>query len=128
IPVGYEIFETSFNVIDNAEEYIHVPPQMFPPNKGAMAGIVKCKSLRDALVDEGDFVIITERPTSIDGKTILALVNFEMMLKRCEVKGGKVILRAFNESCRPIKVSIKDIICMGEFTGMIRINERNISD
>jgi len=128
IPVGYEILETSFNVIDNAEEYIHVPPQMFPPNKGAMAGIVKCKSLWDALVDEGDFVIITERPTSIDGKTILALVKFEMMLKRCEVKGEKVILKAFNESCRPIKVSIKDIICVGEFTGMIRINERTVSD
>lgn len=128
IPVGYEIFETSFNVIDDAEEYIHVPPQMFPPNKGATAGIVKCKSLQDALVDEGDFVIITDRPNSINGKTILALVNFKMMLKRCEVKGGKVFLKAFNERCKPIKVSIKDIICVGEFTGVIRINERNVSD
>jgi SOS-response transcriptional repressor LexA len=128
IPVGYEILETSFNLTGNVEEYIHVPPQMFPPDKGAMAGIVKCKSLRDAFIDEGDFIIITERPKSINGKTILALVNFKVMLKRCEVKAEKVILRAVNETCRPIKVSIKDIICIGEFTGMIRISERNVSD
>lgn len=126
IPVGYEILEASFEIIDNVNEYIEAPPQMFPPDRGAIAGIVKGKSLRDAFVDQGDYVIITDRPSSINGKTILALANDGIMLKRCEVKGDKVILSSFNDNYRPIKVPIKELVCIGEVTGVIRLIERYV--
>lgn len=126
VPVGYEILEAGFEIINNVDEYIEIPPQMFPPNKGAIAGIVKGKSLRDAFVDEGDFVIITERPDSINGKTILALTQDAIMLRRCEVKGAKVVLKPFDEHSEPIKVPIKELVCVGEVTGVIRLLERDV--
>lgn len=126
ITVGFEILETGIEVIDDSDEHIQVPPQMILPDKGAMAGIVRCKSLRDAFVDEGDYVIITERPSSVDGTTILAITNNVTMLKRCEIKREKVILRSFDEHSRPLRVNVNELICVGEVIGVIRLIERHV--
>jgi transcriptional regulator with XRE-family HTH domain len=120
IPISAQIKNEIFDSIDEVEKYLIIPPQMVPPDRGAVA-IINKTAIPDAFVNSGDIIIMTIRPDSFDGKLILAFVDGELMIRRCKVKGRKATLHSIVGANKPITVPIEQITCLGEVTGLIRL-------
>lgn len=97
IAAGEPIFTPDNEV--PAEQYIEIARNLFrsPTNKTLYALRVKGQSMIDALVDDGDIVILSHQETADNGDMVAAQIrNEEWTLKRFYRHGSKVELRPAN--------------------------------
>ena len=83
---------------------------------------VKGTSMIDALVADGDIVILEPTSQARDGEMIAAWLDDseETTLKRFFMEGDTVRLQPENETMEPIRVPAKDVSVRGKVVGVVR--------
>jgi len=120
VPIMFDLSRHGISELDDPSETILVPPHMVPPNKGAVAALVKDWVVNDAFIGPGDIVIIIAAEGTPIGKTIFALVNDSYVIRRCVKKGRSVALVSLVDGFEPIETKLKQVLFMAEITGLIR--------
>lgn len=104
------------------EETIEVPPDMLPRNIRAFALRVKGKSMIDALVDDGDIVVLEATSTADDGQMVAAWLTDreEATLKRLYREVERIRLQPANQRMKPIYVDPDSIEIQGRVIAVLR--------
>jgi repressor LexA len=108
------------DVMDRAEEYLELD-SFFP--SGCYALKVKGESMVDALISDGDLVLIEPRDTASNGEIIVALVNNEgATLKRFFREEDRIRLQPENPTMEPIYLNPNkdDLKIQGIVKGVVR--------
>ena len=105
----------------DALEYIEVPTEFF--GKGNIYALrVKGKSMVDALIDDGDIVIVEARNFAEDGEMVAVWLRDrnEVTLKRIYREGEWVKLVPESSEASPIYVEPRHVEIQGRVIGVIR--------
>jgi repressor LexA len=108
------------DVMDRADEYLELD-SYFP--SGCYALKVKGESMIDALISDGDLVLIEPRDSAANGEIVVALVNNEgATLKRFYKEEDKIRLQPENPTMEPIYLnpSKDDLKIQGIVKGVVR--------
>lgn len=105
----------------NPEEIVQVPLQMGKRDR-TFALRVKGKSMIDALIDDGDIVIMEQTHTANNGEMVAVWLKEqrEVTLKRIFTERGTIWLRPANPEMKPIKESPRNVEIQGKVIGVIR--------
>ena len=103
---------------DNAAETLEVPASMEArPDSYVLR--VRGKSMIDALIDDGDFVIVQPQATARDGDIVVALLEDNgVTLKRFFREKDRIRLQPANAEMEPIYAT--DVQVQGKVVGVIR--------
>lgn len=104
-------------------ETLDLPTSMAPDPARVYALRVKGLSMIDALIDDGDVVVLEQAAEVRDGDMVAAwLVNEgEATLKRIYREGTRVRLQPANAQMAPIYVDASDVEVHGRVVGVIRM-------
>lgn len=108
------------DVMDRADEYLELD-SYFPA--GCYALKVKGESMIDALISDGDLVLIEPRDSAANGEIVVALVNNEgATLKRFYKEDGTIRLQPENPTMDPIYLNPgkDDLKIQGIVKGVVR--------
>jgi len=107
------------SVMDDTDEYLELD-SYFP--SGCYALRVKGESMVDALISDGDLVLIEPRHTAHNGEIVVALLDDEAAtLKRFYKEEGRIRLQPENPTMQPIFVpASQDLKIQGIVKGVIR--------
>jgi repressor LexA len=102
---------------ENIEEYIQVP-EVAGGDHGEYILRVRGESMKDIGMLEGDFVVVRQQETAVDGDIVVALVGEEATVKRFFREPDHVRLQPENTAMEPIRS--KDVKVMGRVVGLFR--------
>jgi repressor LexA len=103
---------------DDAAETLDVPGSM-QARDGSYVLRVRGKSMIDALIDDGDYVVVQPQATARDGDIVVALLEDNgVTLKRFYREKDRVRLQPANASMEPIYAS--ELQIQGKVVGVIR--------
>jgi len=104
------------------EEMLEVPPDMVSGGENVYALRVKGNSMIDALVNDGDIVIMEPAPAARDGDMVAAWLKREQeaTLKHLYREGSRVRLQPANEAMQPIYTEADNVEVQGRVIGAIR--------
>jgi repressor LexA len=108
---------------EEALETIDVPPEMLKGKRGLYALRVKGSSMIDALVDDGDIVLVEPSRQASNGAMVVARLRLEneTTLKRLYQEGDRVRLQPANSQMDPIYSPASNVEVQGQVVGVIRI-------
>jgi len=117
IPVPTE--DTWNNV---ALDTVDIPAEMLPAGVQAYALEVKGNSMIDALVDDGDIVVLESNKTAENGEMVAAYLTDrqEATLKKLYREPGRIRLQSANQSMATIYVDPDDIQVQGRVIAVLR--------
>jgi len=117
IPVPTE--DTWHNV---ALDTVEIPAEMLAAGVQAYALKVKGNSMIDALVDDGDTVVLEAANTADDGDMVAVWLTDreEATLKRLYREGGRIRLQPANRSMAPIYVTPNEVEIQGKVVAVLR--------
>jgi repressor LexA len=103
------------------DETVEVPPDMVRNRDSVYALRVKGDSMIDALVSDGDVILLQATRTADDGEIVAAWLpsREEATLKKFYREGDRVRLQPKNESMEPIYVDAGDVEIHGKLIGTI---------
>jgi repressor LexA len=101
------------------EETIEVPASLLGKGEHFVLRVRGDSMVEDGIRD-GDYVIVSRRPTAQNGQTVVALVRGEATLKRYYSEGSRVRLQPANAAMKPLLVDARDVLVQGVVTGLIR--------
>ena len=107
---------------EDSDEFVDLPSSMTEGRENVFALRVKGVSMIDALVADGDLVLL-EPPTNVkNGDMVAAWLNDseETTLKRFYMEGDMVRLQPENEAMEPIIVPASSVSVRGCVVGVIR--------
>ena len=106
----------------NDVETVEVPPALLPPSGQAFALRVRGLSMIDALIDDGDIVLMEPVPQVRDGEMAIAWLKEEgeATLKRIYQEGRRVRLQPANAQMGPIYADADNVEVVGRVIGVIR--------
>ena len=101
---------------------IDLPPFLTRDRQNVFALRVKGMSMIDALVADGDLVLLEPASDASNGEMVAAWIDSkeETTLKRFYMEGDMVRLQPENETMEPIMVSAKDVSVRGKVVGVVR--------
>jgi repressor LexA len=103
---------------EEAAESLEVPRSM-PARENAYVLRVRGKSMIDALIDDGDYVIVQPQATARDGDIVVALLEDNgVTLKRFFRERDRIRLQPANAEMEPIYAS--EVQVQGKVVGVIR--------
>lgn len=104
------------------DETLEVPPDMVSGGENVYALRVKGNSMIDALVDDGDIVLMEPAPAARDGDMVAAWLKREQeaTLKHLYREGSRVRLQPANEAMQPIYTEADNVEVQGRVIGAIR--------
>ena len=104
------------------EEMLEVPPDMVSGGENVYALRVKGNSMIDALVNDGDIVIMEPAPAARNGDMVAAWLKREQeaTLKHLYREGSRVRLQPANEAMQPIYTEADNVEVQGRVIGAIR--------
>src|SRR5688500_11778751 len=102
---------------ENIEDYVQVPPEA-GGESGQFILRIKGDSMIDAGILEGDFVVVREQDTAVDGEIVVALVGEEATVKRFFREEDHIRLQPENTSLEPIRT--RDVQILGKVVGLFR--------
>ena len=104
------------------DETLEVPPDMVGGHDQVYALRVKGDSMIDALVNDGDIVLMESTPLTRDGDMVAAWLKKEQeaTLKRLYREGRRVRLQPANETMQPIYTEADNVEVQGRVIGAIR--------
>jgi len=109
-------------VLDNPKETLSVPPFMIKSDQSYVLKVKGSSMIDDGILD-GDFVIVRENKTPVNGDVVVAMVNgYSATLKRFyKEEGGRIRLQPANSNMKPIILDDSDSLeIQGVVTGVIR--------
>lgn len=103
-------------------ETIEIPRHFNKNGKQLYALKVKGQSMIDALIDDGDIILIDPTPTIQDGDMVVAWLKLEQetTLKRIYREGRVIRLQPENSAMQPIFAKASNVETMGTVVGVIR--------
>ena len=106
----------------SAVETVEVPPALLPPSGQAFALRVQGLSMIDALIDDGDIVLMEPVSHVRDGEMAIAWLKdeAEATLKRIYREGNRVRLQPANAQMGPIYADADNVQVQGRVVGVIR--------
>ena len=118
IPVAQDINHQDID----SNDYIEVPSMIGIDPSKAFAVRVRGSSMIDALVQEGDVVVLEQRSTIRNGDMVAAwlLRQQEATLKHWFLEGEKIRLQPANEQMEPIIEPANNVEVQGVVVGVIR--------
>ena len=104
------------------EEILELPSYLSSAMEKTYALRVKGNSMVDALIGDGDIVLMQQANTAEDGEMIAAWLKGEgeVTLKKIYREPGRIRLQPANEQMAPIYVDPDDIEIQGRVVGVIR--------
>ena len=111
----------SDNWSGQATETLELPQDMVG-NKPVFALRVKGQSMIDALIDDGDIVLMESADTAVNGEMVAVWLKDreEVTLKRIFIDSDKVLLKPANKTMKPIQQSLDNVEIQGKVIGVIR--------
>ncbi len=108
--------------VSTPEEVLELPAYLSNAPEKMYALRVKGTSMIDALIDDGDIVLMQQANTVEDGEMVAVWLKDkeEVTLKRVYREPGRVRLQPANEQMAPIYVEPDDIEIQGKVIGVIR--------
>ncbi len=101
------------------EETIEVPASLLGKGEHFVLRVRGDSMVEDGIRD-GDYVVVSRRPTAQNGQTVVALVRGEATLKRYYAEGSRIRLQPANAAMKPLLVDARDVLVQGVVTGLIR--------
>ena len=122
IAAGDPIPVLSDGVPETADDYLELTRDIIKDEKGIYALHVKGTSMIDALVDDGDVVILRQQDTANDGDMVAVWLadREETTLKRLYREGQMVRLQPANPTMEPIWVDAQNVRIQGRVIAVIR--------
>jgi repressor LexA len=107
---------------DDALDTIDIPTSMFWGNKELYALKVRGTSMIDALVDDGDIVLVEPLQEAPNGTMVVARLRLEneTTLKHLYHEGDRVRLQPANSTMDPIYSPAENVEVQGKVVGVIR--------
>ncbi len=107
-------------VFDVSDEVMEIPEWMVGRKKGNIFCIqVDGKSMVDAYIDDGDWVLVERTNSAKSGEMVVTLLDDgSVTLKRLKMKDGDISLVPENPEFEPIKV--KELKILGRVIGILR--------
>ena len=104
-----------------ATETLELPQDMVG-TKPVFALRVKGQSMIDALIDDGDIVLMESADTAVNGEMVAVWLKDreEVTLKRIFIDSDKVLLKPANQTMKPIQQSLDNVEIQGKVIGVIR--------
>ncbi len=104
------------------DETLEVPPDMVSGGENVYALRVKGNSMIDALVNDGDIVIMEPAPAARNGDLVAAWLKREQeaTLKHLYREGSRVRLQPANQAMQPIYTEADNVEVQGRVIGAIR--------
>ena len=105
----------------SATETIFVPEDMVG-RRDTYVLQVKGDSMIDEQIRDGDYVIVEDRRSAVDGEMVIALLEGESVTlkKYFRERGGRIRLQPANSSLKPIYVDEDDLRIQGVVIGVLR--------
>ena len=106
----------------DSHDTIDLPPFLTRDRQNVFALRVKGTSMIDALVADGDLVLVEPATEAANGEMVAAWLNAteETTLKRFYIEGDMVRLQPENDTMEPIMVPAKDVSVRGKIVGVVR--------
>ena len=104
------------------EETLQLTEEITQGKKGVYALKVKGMSMIDALVDNGDIVLIQQTSTVEDGEVaaVWLKIKQEVTLKKVYHEAGRIRLQPANKKMEPIYYRPEDVEIQGKVVGVLR--------
>lgn len=108
--------------LDEDHEYIELTRDIVPPSEDVYALHVKGQSMIDALVNDGDVVVLQHAQTANNGDMVAAWIadREETTLKRFYLEDGRVRLQPANPTMDPIFLDPDNVRIQGKVIAVIR--------
>ena len=108
---------------EEALETIELPTDMLKGKRGLYALKVKGTSMIDALVDDGDIVLVEPSSQASNGAMVVVRLKLEneTTLKRLHQEGDRVRLQPANSQMEPIYSPADNVEVQGRVVGVIRM-------
>ena len=111
-------------VAAESAETIEIPAELAAPEKlkDVYALRVRGQSMIDALIDDGDIVLLRYQETAENGQMVAARIEDEnaVTLKRFYKEGNRVKLQPANSTMEPIYVDAANVSIQGRVVGVLR--------
>ena len=103
-------------------EYLDLTEELTKGKEGVYALEVKGTSMIDALIGDGDLVLMQQAATAENGEMVAAWLKREReaTLKRFYLERGRVRLQPANEEMAPIYADPENVAIQGRVIGVIR--------
>lgn len=120
--VGYIAAGLPIEALENPLETIMVAPDLVSNTKRCFVLQVKGDSMIDEGIFNGDYVVIQQQNTAMNGDIVVALLNNEFATLKTfyKEKNGMIRLQPANSTMDPIYEEAKNIQIQGKVTGVIR--------
>ena len=105
--------------VENINGYFPIPAEYLPNNDTFMLQ-VKGESMVKAGINNGDQIIVSQKPTAENGDIVVALVDDSATVKRFYKEDGHYRLQPENDFMEPIIVD--DCEILGKVIGLVRLN------
>jgi len=104
------------------EETLQLTEEITQGKKGVYALKVKGMSMIDALVDDGDIVLIQQTSTVEDGEVaaVWLKIEQEVTLKKVYHETGRIRLQPANKEMEPMHYRPEDVEIQGKVVGVLR--------
>jgi repressor LexA len=104
-----------------ANETIELPQDMIG-SKQVFALRVKGQSMIDALIDDGDIVLMETADSAENGEMVAVWLKDreEVTLKKIYVESDRVLLKPANQSLKPMQQNPDNVEIQGKVIGVIR--------
>ena len=104
-----------------ATETMEIPQDMIK-DKPVFALKVKGHSMIDALIDDGDIVLMETTDTAVNGEMVAVWLKDreEVTLKRFYAERNRVLLKPANQNMKPIQQNPDNVEIQGKVIGVIR--------
>jgi repressor LexA len=103
---------------------VEVPPEVVPASRISDVYALKVRgtSMIDALIDDGDIVLLRQQPTAENGQTVAVRLVDEnaVTLKRFYHEGERIRLQPANQTMDPIFTHPDNVIVHGRVVGVLR--------
>ncbi|MBE7039971.1 MAG: transcriptional repressor LexA [Ruminococcaceae bacterium] len=94
-------------------------PMIFAKNKNVFMLRVRGESMINAGILDGDYVVVTQQETALNGDIVVALLGDSATVKTFYKENGYIRLQPENDTMEPIIV--KDLKIIGKVSGVFRI-------
>jgi repressor LexA len=103
-------------------EMINLSPDMLPPGGEVFALRVKGLSMIDALINDGDIVVLKKQETCDSGDTVAVWLKDEKetTLKKFYQEGSRVRLQPANSTMEPIYTAADNVEIQGKLVTVVR--------
>lgn len=109
--------------IENIEDYLQVPPDMFHPRADFLLK-VQGMSMKNVGIIDGDLLVVHKTNTAENGEVVVARIEDEVTVKRLKTNSTayEIMLMPENDDLDPILVDLRDqnFVIEGVSVGILR--------